>query len=218
MPNPIPILRGIRQKRLTAPQAAAVKGRIRAALAEVPEAGFLADTIFHEIDRETTASERREFIMVNGQQLARAIREICEHSTKPQTAMRVLGVVIEAVRDSSGFIDLPAEEMARRAGVNRAHLSTVLNEMARLNIVERFKSGRSVVWKLNAAIGNRIPGEAGVQAAKRDGEVLAFPRPKLARKRDAADADGIIEDPRQSDFEAAMRRDLDNIANGTPHE
>lgn len=207
MPEAIPIRRGIRQRRFDVAAANAFKADLRAVAQRHAGADALLPGFLHEVDRETTASERRQFIMMRGDMLARAMTQVCEHSRRPQTSIRVLAAVIEAAQASGdGFVDVSPDELARRAGVGRQNLSTALNEMARLNIVKRFTSGRTVVWQLCAAVGHQLPGEAGIQAAKAAGEVLRFP---VRGER--------IDDPRQGDLEAAIRRDLAAIRDGTPH-
>lgn len=166
------VVRGVRQRALTGDAAGALKARLLAVCREVPGGDALCGVIVAEIDRETTPQDRWDFDMVNFAQQAVALRLMRLHAKRLRVSLAVWEDITSHLDKGSGIVLGTLPEIAQRSGQPMNHVSAALMELVRWNVLLRFKSGRSVLWKMNANIATRLPAAAGEVARKSDGPVL----------------------------------------------
>jgi hypothetical protein len=180
------IVRGVRQRALAPTDALAFKARLAAMCRDVPGASTLLAALLVEVDRETTPSERWDFHMANPVEEARVLDLIRARAVRPMVSYAVWAEVLRNLEQGSGLVTLTREQIAARVGVAPNRVSAVLSELVAWNVLLRYTSGRSAVWRLNPNIATRLPGAAGEEARKQAGPVLRLvPRDEGGRVDDA---------------------------------
>lgn len=185
------VVRGIRQRALDASSAADLKARIAAICREVPGADALLPAFLHDVDRETTPSERWDFDMVSFREQAVVLQLIRTQAKRPMLSLALWEALTTQLDPGSGIVRLNRRQLANGVGARENEVSTAMAEFVAWNVLLRYTSGRTVLWRLNPNIATRLPAAAGDQQRKAAGPVLRLvPR----------DDEGVISDPRQPDL------------------
>lgn len=185
------VVRGVRQRALAPGAALALKARLAAVCREVPGADALLSALAAEVDRETTPSERWDFIMLNVHEQAAVLHLIRTRAKRPMLSLAVWSVVMQKLDPSCGVVVVTRDELAGRVAARVNEVSAVLTEFVSWNVLLRYTSGRNAVWRLNPNIATRLPGAAGEAARKQAGPVLRLvPR----------DEGGRVDDTRQPEL------------------
>lgn len=166
------IVRGVRQRALAGDVAAEFKARLGMLCREYPGADVLLPAFSSEVDRETTPSERWDFTMVDLVQQGRVLSRMVHEASRVKVSVAVWADITGHLDRDSGVVLSTRDEIAARVGYPVNHVSAALAELVRWNVLLRYKSGRSVLWKMNANIATRLPAAAGEVARKSDGPVL----------------------------------------------
>lgn len=170
------VIHGIRQRPLSAENAAALKARVAAACRETPGAQELLPDLLSDIDRQTTQSQRWDFTMINPAQLATATAHMRTKAKRLRVSLAVWEVIVQHLDQATGAVLLTREEIASKAAAPINHVSAALAELVSWNVLRRVQAGRAAVWLFNANIATRLPGKAGEEARRRAGPVLAYSR------------------------------------------
>lgn len=187
MPSFVPlVVRGVRQRALGPGDALTLKARLSALCRDVPGAVELLPALQAEIDRETTPTERWDFVMLNVFQQGHALRLIRTEAKRPMLSLAIWEAVMQHLEPSSGVLTLTRAQLAARVGARPNEVSAALAEFVAWNVLRRYQSGRSALWQVNPNIATRLPGAAGEAARKVAGPVLrVVPRDEGGRVDDA---------------------------------
>lgn len=173
MPRPVlAVVRGVRQRPLQAEGALDLKARLAAICRDVPGAADVLPALQAVVDRETTPSDRWDFLMTNFREMGHVMRLIRTQAKRPMLSFAIWEQMAENLDPQTGVLLLSREALAARVGSRANHVSSALAEFVAWNVLLRYTSGRSALWRLNPNIATMLPAAAGEAARKAAGPVL----------------------------------------------
>lgn len=128
------ILTGLpeRRNRLRADQALKLRQALLPFAEEFPDQ---VRGLIRQIDRQTASRNRWTFMLMSPGMNAAVVRYLLKNSDQPMKAVELWSICYENLCRETGEIMLSREEMAKRIDVVPNKVSTIMNELARINAI-----------------------------------------------------------------------------------